>query len=323
MTSTTQTQSPLAAAFEEAKHRFPLWFSVWLSLGHVFTASLLTPPHSAAALTLLFPLSWVVLCYASLPQEKRPARAVLLTLVLTSPVLAVVWWLPARLFYDGADFATLRFGFEILAPLWVAAIVAHCYRERGWPGVTVFFVLGAIYGFILENSGIEMGFFSEAGYRFYLPWSHTPLTTVAGWCTVFYPSVYIADIVVERFKIRSKVVVPALIVSAVALSTDLHFDPVATALGMWTWNPILPPVWFGVPLVNFTSWFSALFAVGLVYYWVVARSWTPRARIGVAIASIAAALTIAAVVNLTVIGLLEGLDGPSWRIFLNALGGLT
>jgi uncharacterized membrane protein len=318
-TSTTTTPSALTAEINEAKRRFPLWFSAWLAIGHVFTALLLTPPHKAAALTVVLPLSWVTLCYLSLPADQRPSRSALFTLVLTAPMVAFFWWIPARAMYDGHDLTTFKFGFEVMAPLWAAVLAAHCHRERGWPGVIVFFGLGAIYGFILENSGIELGYFDEPAYRIYVPFANTPLCSVAGWCTIFYPSVYVADMLVARLKLRNRVVVPALLVAAAAISTDLHFDPVATKLGMWVWHPTLPPLWYGVPLVNFTSWFAAVFAVAVVYYWVTARTWTPRQRVVVGVLSIPAALTLSAALNLAAIGFLEGFDGPSWRILKTAV----
>jgi uncharacterized membrane protein len=314
-----------AAAIDEARRRFPLWFSVWVGLSHVFTAALLTPPHTAASLTFLFPLAWVILYYVSLPTAERPARSTLLVLALTAPLLAVLWWLPARAMYDGSDLSTLRFGFEILAPLWAASLAAHCYGERGWPGVVLFFGLGAIYGFILENSGIELGFFSEAGYRVYVPLARTPLTSVAGWCTIFYPSVYVADAIVARSNFRSKIIVPALIVAAVAISTDLHFDPVATKLGMWTWHPTLAPVWFGVPIVNYTSWFAAVFAAAFVYYWSRSEIGAWRSEQSSPITHLqapiylVAALALSAIINLAAIGIIEGPDGPSWTILRHAI----
>lgn len=320
MTSPTDASSPLADAFAEAKHRFPLWFSVWIGLGHVLTGTLLlTPPRSAAVATVLLPLAWVVAYYASLMPGRRPTRNTLLILILTVPVLAFAWWLPVLISYDGANLASLRFGYEILSPIWAAALFAHCYRDQGWLGVVVFFGLGAVYGFNLENSGIELGYFSEENYHFYVPFSRTPVSCVAGWCTIFYPSVYIANGVVARLKPKSRVLIPALLVSAAALSTDLHSDPIATALGLWVWNPQLEPIWFGVPLVNFTSWFAAVFAAAAAYYWMDSRTWTPRARMVVPVLSIPVALMLSAVINFAVVGLLEGVDGPSWTIFLDAM----
>ncbi len=310
----------VTSALKETRDHFPVWFGVWLAIGHVLTATLLLePPRPSTLATLLLPLAWAAAYYVALPPERRPPRAMLSTLIVAAPVVAFVCWLPAALMYREGDLATLRFSFELVAPLWAAALMVHCKYNRGWPGVAVFFGLGAAYGLVLESSGIELGYFSEADYRIYIPFTHTPLSSVAGWCTMFYPGVFAAEAIATRIAPRSRVLVPTAVVTASALSTDLHFDPVATALGMWVWSPQLEPVWFGVPLVNFTSWFSAVSAVALVYFWAVRRPWAPRARLPVALASVIAALMLSAATNLLIIGVLEGFDGPSWRIFLDAM----
>jgi uncharacterized membrane protein len=309
-----------AAAITETRNRFPVWFGVWLAIGHALTATLLLePPRMSAVATLVLPLAWAVAYYAAVPADRRPSGATLVALVTAAPVAAVVCWLPASLMYRGDDLATLRFSFEILAPLWAAALIGHCKRERGWAGVAVFFGLGAAYGLVLETSGIELGFFSEADYRIYVPLTNTPVCTVAGWCTVFYPAVYTAETVAARIAPRSRLLVPAAVVTAAALSTDLHFDPVATALGMWVWHPTLEPVWFGVPLVNFTSWVAAVSAGALAYFWVAQRSWTQRSRIPVALGSVLAALALSGVINLFLISALEGFDGPSLQVLVESM----
>jgi uncharacterized membrane protein len=306
----------VTSALTETRDRFPVWFGVWFAICHVLTGTLLLEPARTSTLaTMLLPLAWAVAYYAALPAGQRPSTATLATLIVAAPFAALVCWLPAALLYRGDDLATLRFAFELLAPLWAFALIAHCKRQRGWAGVAVFFGLGAAYGLALETSGIDLGYFTEADYRIYVPFTHTPLSSVAGWCTVFYPAVYAAETIAARMAPRSRMLVPAAIVTASALSSDLHFDPVATALGMWVWNAQLEPVWFGVPLVNFTSWFAAVSAAALVYFWASQRFWPARMRLPLAIAGVIAALTLSAAINLVVIGVLEGFDGPSWQIF--------
>ena len=46
--------------------------------------------------------------------------------------------------------------------------------------------------------------------------------------------------------------------SSARLALDLQLDPVATAAGLWTWPPHPPPLWRGVPAVNFCAWFAAV-----------------------------------------------------------------
>lgn len=305
-------------AIREARDRFPVWFGAWLAMGHVLTAlAFLEPPRWSALATAALPLLWVGAYYLVRPPVDR---AVVAVLVLAAPLMALLCWLPAWLMYDGAHVETLKFSFEVLAPLWATALALHCKRDRGWPGVVLFFGLGAVYGFVLETTGIVLGYFSESGYRIYVPLAPTPLSSVAGWCTIFYPAVYVADAFADRFPaVRRGVLWSAAIVTLVAVSADLHFDPIATAVGMWVWDPRLPPVYLGVPLVNFTSWFAAVFAAALAYYVIERRAWRGSALRIASIVGLAAALGLAAAVNLFLTGVLEGPRGPSWSLLRDAL----
>jgi uncharacterized membrane protein len=204
--------------------------------------------------------------------------------------------------------------------VWAALLALHCRWDRGWPGVALFFGVGAIYGFALENGGITLGFFSEAGYRFYVPLSRTPIAAVAGWCTMFYPSVFIAEKLIAHGPLwRRRVIWSAVLVAAIALSSDLHFDHLATALGMWKWNERLPVFFLGVPLVNFTSWITAVFAFGAAYFYIERRAWSATKKATAALLAVPIMLVVAGVANLLLVGLLEGFSGPSWGIFRDAL----
>ncbi len=310
-----------AAVRDEVRRAFPVWFNVWLSLGHVLTAFVfIQPPQAAAVATLAFPLVWVVLYYWLGRRGTRPDRATLAWLSLSAPAVAFLWWLPARLIWRPDDPSALRLGDEVLAILWVVLLVLHCRRERGWAAVSVFFGVGAIYGFFLENSGISLGYFTESGYNVYVPFSNTPLSSVAGWCTVFYPSVFISEALVGRLPAaRRRILWPAAIVTTIAVSSDIHFDHIATALGMWTWNPQLPAFFLGVPLVNYTSWVCAVFAFASVYYFIERRSSGATVTPRLVLLALPVMLAISALANLLLIGLLEGFSGPSWRIVRDAL----
>ena len=184
----------LTAALREARDRFPVWLNVWLAIGHAYTAYwLLEPARPTAFATLALPLSWAAAYYATLPREDRPSGATLAALALGAPVVALLWWLPACLADAGGGGDALRASFEILAPIWGLALAWHCLRHRGRAGLLTFFGLGFAYGLVLETSGISLGYFSESGYAVYVPFTPTPLSSVVGWCTIFYPSVYVAE----------------------------------------------------------------------------------------------------------------------------------
>lgn len=310
------------AAASEVRDQFPMWFTVWLPIGHVFTAMWLVQPARPSALaTVLLPLSWAAVFLAVRRRRgKGPPAGVLALLCATAPLIALLWWLPAWLMYDVADPTRLKFGFEVLSLAWVVALIWHCFHTRGWRGVAVFFGVGAVYGLCLENGGITLGFFSEPDYRLYVPFTRTPLSSVAGWCTIFYPSAFIAESLLARWvAVRRSILASAALLAAIALSSDLHFDPIATALRMWVWHPTLPAAYLGVPLVNYTSWFTSVSAFAGTLFVAQRRGWTARSLPMFAVFAIPAMLLMAGAGNLLLIGALEGFSGPSWTLLLAAV----
>lgn len=317
-----QTGSGLAArTFTEIRDSFPVWFLLCMSGGHVLSAvTFLQPPRYWALVTAIFPLFWVAAYYRLKRDGARFDRPLVVSLCGVAIALTILLWIPARMAWTPGDPAALRARFEVLAILWTPVLLLHCLRDRGWPGVSLLFAVAAVYGFALENGGITLGFFSESGYRFYVPLSRTPISSVAGWCTIFYPSVFIADKLITRFPAwRGRVLWPSALVTAIALSSDIHFDHVATALGMWTWNERLSPFFLGVPLVNYTSWLTAVFAFAVLYYVVERRPWRAITKVAAALFSIPVVLGVAGIANLLLIGAFEGFSGPSWTIFRSAL----
>jgi hypothetical protein len=67
--------------------------------------------------------------------------------------------------------------------------------------------------------------------------------------------------------VRRSAAASALVATVVGLLLDLHIDPVATAVGFWRWNDLLPGVVFGVPLVNFVAWGCAIFPFAYLVSW--------------------------------------------------------
>lgn len=307
--------------FAEIRDSFPVWFLLCMSGGHVLSAlTFLQPPRYWALVTAILPLSWVAAYYRLRPSRARFDRPLVVSFCVAAIALTLLFWLPARLAWAIGGLPALRATFEVLAILWTLVLLLHCLRERGWGGVSLLFAVAAVYGFALENGGITLGYFSEAGYRFYVPLSRTPVSSVAGWCTIFYPSVFIADRLIERFpEWRGRVLWPSVLVTAVALSSDVHFDHLATALGMWIWNERLPAFFLGVPLVNYTSWLTAVFSFAALYYLVERKPRPARRKAGVALLAIPIVLGVAAIANLLLIGLLEGFSGPAWTIFREAI----
>ncbi len=132
---------------------------------------------------------------------------------------------------------------------------------KGWDWAWVFGVT-LVFGMILENGGIFMGFFTEEGYGLYLFGLPAPLATMVGWVSVLYCGFF----VVERILPEMRPVLRGLACTGVALSMDIPFDPVATRLSWWVWNETLSATMWGVPVVNFVAWFWALFPYAWCYY---------------------------------------------------------
>lgn len=162
---------------------------------------------------------------------------------------------------------TQRLLYELSAFAQFAVLLVHgrTWLAR-WDWFWIFGVT-LLFGMILENGGIILGFFSEPGYLFYLPGLPAPLATMLGWVNVLYCAFF----AVEKLLPPMPVLAKGLVCAAVGLSMDLPFDPVATKLGWWVWDPALRVKVWGVPAINYIAWFWALFPYGAAYYW--ARQW--------------------------------------------------
>jgi uncharacterized membrane protein len=132
---------------------------------------------------------------------------------------------------------------------------------KGWDWIWIF-VVTLIFGAILENGGILMGFFTEKGYLLYVFGLSAPVATVLGWVNVLYCGFF----VVERVLPKMRPVLKGLVCAGIAMSMDIPFDPVATRLSWWVWNDTLTANIWGVPIVNYVAWFWALFPYSWCYY---------------------------------------------------------
>jgi hypothetical protein len=132
---------------------------------------------------------------------------------------------------------------------------------KGWDWIWIF-VVTLIFGAILENGGIFMGFFKEEGYRIYVFGLGAPIATVLGWVNVLYCGFF----VVEQVLPEMRPVFKGLVCAGIALAMDIPFDPVATRLAWWVWNGKLSMSIWDVPVVNYVAWFWAMFPYAWCYY---------------------------------------------------------
>ena len=208
-------------------------------------------------------------------------------------------------------------GYEPWCVFWLIALVAHCWYWRGKNGLIKFFVATLIYGFLLESSGVVGDYFRENDYNYYLPMLAAPIATMAGWPIMFYTAISLYEVIEQRWqKLKTtNILIVGLIISLIALFWDLNIDPVATGIGFWTWHELLTEWYLGVPLLNFTSWLSAVFAYGVAYTFINRRSgWSDRKKIVAMFVMIPLVIIAGYLINFIMIGLCEGFDGPSWQV---------
>lgn len=180
---------------------------------------------------------------------------------------------------DAPMFNGLVYEFSALAL--AVVVIVHCYTTRGKWDALIVYVVGLLYGLVLENGGPlqipELGFegyFWEENYQIYLfeffghgiRLSQVPLVTVIGWPQVFYTAVIFYEQVAKVSpRVQNSAFLAGLTISASGLLTDLAFDVLATRFNWWVWNEAFLQLWFGVPLMNFIAWFWAVAMFG--WFW--------------------------------------------------------
>ncbi len=278
----------------------------------------LEPPAWELAYTALFPLGWLgwgVWRTSSLGGVGRRAsiRGVLLACVVLP--LAVVQ-IPGIEFARPLD--ALKLCHEVTGFVWFAVVALHCLHQRGGWGGALFFVAGAVYGVALENGGIQMGFFSEEGYRIYLrPLLPGPLVTAFGWCTVFYTVTFVTERITTAETPAWKRTALAV---GMALCMDLQIDPAATLVGWWVWHPSLEPAHHGVPLINYISWACAVTPFAWHYFSMTSRHYDNRKRAIRTLIGIPVYLAVGSVLVISATFILCGPSSSAMRLFLGVLG---
>jgi len=203
--------------------------------------------------------------------------------------------------------------FEVAALVEFAVLAAHAWWVAGRRTFWLIFGVGLIYGLILENAGVALGFFAEEGYLLYFPGLPAPMATGLGWCVVFYPLWWAAPRLVGEGAGHAR---KAMAATGLALALDLQLDPLATALGLWEWHPTLEPAIRGVPMVNFSAWLAAV----LPFSWAVFRAeelpGSPARRVGRSLPWILAAALCLVLLFIAVTEIGEG--WPSLRRFADA-----
>ena len=209
--------------------------------------------------------------------------------------------------------ALLR-AFEVTSLVGFALLAAHAARETRT--FAMLFGTGLIYGLVLENGGVALGFFSEPGYVLHLPGLPAPLATGLGWCQVFYPLWW----VVRRAAPGAAPGASALLTMGLALAFDLQLDPLATTAGFWSWHPTLPEAVRGVPWVNFCAWAAAVLPFSYAVFRAQRLPGSPALRL---LRQLPLVLLAALGIVLALVGIAEaGVGWPSYALFRSAATGL-
>ncbi|MFZ5441764.1 MAG: carotenoid biosynthesis protein [Myxococcota bacterium] len=308
------------AARRELWRQLPAW--MFFIYGVLLLNTELTnfnPPRADLAHTVIFPLSVFVLYQVVRFTHGGASKRLLVTslaLAFGLPTLIWLWHTPSPLEHD----TVLRL-YEWSNFLWAGLLVWHLWaHDRSH--VALFFGVGFVYGVVLENGGIVLGFFHETNLTDTMVRPFVaPVATMVGWSVVLSMAVFVTWALRRRFAwLRSSALLSALAVGAFATLLDLQIDPIATAVGCWVWHETLPAWFHGVPLVNFLAWMCALVPFGYVLFRVQALrglddgvKWS-RADLLSLLAWSPGALLVAALgfIGLTLV--LEGVHGPSWTI---------
>ena len=276
--------------------------------------------------TAIFPLlvPWLIygLRWKNLDQTGRNAA---LLLSVGAPALIVLNYVTNPRFV--LDHQMLRQIYEGVAILNTVILMIHA---RHWGRERIFFFLGPahLYGLLLENGGIILGYFTEMHYNLYAGPLPAPLATMSGWVTVFYIVTWVTWEIQHHFpQLCSKPWLGGIVAVLAALCFDFQIDPIATAVGFWKWHPSLDGGWLGVPILNYVAWSAAVFP----FAWLLFRRENHHALApgGISGAShrrwmfsmVPVALFIAAGLFLSTMAIIEGgFAGPTYTILSEFLG---
>jgi hypothetical protein len=236
-----------------------------LAIAHAEIANL-TPPRPEYWATCIFPLAVPLVVYAVRwrAADRRERLVSVAVIAVTLIALGASRFLAPRDPY-GDD--QLRRIYEVSSIANTALLLAHAWS---FARARALWLLGpaALYGLLLENGGILLGFFSEMHYELYLGPLPAPLATMAGWVLVFYVVTWVTwELRAHLPALRRSPWLSAGVAAAAGLALGLQIDPLATAVGFWRWHRVLPGAIFDVPLVNFVAWGCAIFPFAAFVFW--------------------------------------------------------
>lgn len=201
-----------------------------------------SPPRGDLNANVYFPLAVFVGFYlvravkAPDVEYRWPMAIVALGVSAVFPLINMAYHNPSPVTGSG-----LLVAFEVSNFIFAALLIWHARRaKRGH--AALFFGVGFLYGLLLENGGIVLGFFHETNLTLTVVKPLVaPMATMIGWCIVLY----MASFVVWHLRkwvpaLRKQHFLSGLLVGVTATMLDLQIDPLATASGAWVWDASLP-----------------------------------------------------------------------------------
>lgn len=312
----------------EFRDHLPIWFVYASAIGllHALLANYpeqefqrLGISRAAFVPTLFFSLSWFVAYFVLRIRRSARLRARwkayvgLVLLAVVAPIAVFLGYQPYELSHN-----QLTLLYESSQFVWVGLFVTQILWTRGWSALVTFFGVTFVYGLILENTGIVMGFFFEPSFRLYLGPLPAPLCTMFGWAVVFYVVVAVTDqLAVWLPALGRSVWARAAVATAMALCFDAQLDPLASMSGVfWRWNELLPPAFLGVPFINFAAWFGAVLPFAYFLFKIRDRKdLSPGQRNWELLLRVPLACLVGGLICFGVMALWEGgFSGPSFEI---------
>jgi hypothetical protein len=285
------------------------------------------------ALTALAP-AVLVFCYHAVRAKRRVLRPNRPGAGLAVPALVFIPYLADYALYAAnpslritVPTETLRVLFEYAQLATACLFALHAWLTGGVRAAVTFFVVGLLYGVVLENTGILLGFFSEPYYRHYIPGLPAPVATMVGWSFGIYCCIWIAwrlraDLAwFQRSSFRA-----ALLATAAAIALDVQLDPFASQSGLfWEWNSLLPSWFLSVPFTNYAAWVGAFLPFAWAYFALEDRADLTEGRRNWRLLACVPGLAVAGgllwLASMTVYE--GGVSGPTYRILRAFLSSVT
>lgn len=288
------------------------WYSI-LSFCHAAYVSLDSRRADVVGIAAL-PMAWFMLeRVLTLGRDRDEGRPWKLSAFLALAALAMpitVLFAP----HNPAPAAVFRASYEATGILGAAGVFAWVFAQDRRAAM-VFFGAGLLYGLVLENSGILLGFFHEGGYALYLPPFVAPVVTIVGWSTAMFLSCwYVLRLRRDLPRLLGTPLRAAIAATLFALSFDAVVDPVAAQVGLWEWHPSLSLGPLGVPPVNWIAWTCAVLPFAHLVFRIAPDGRLDDRRVRLVFRGTPLALCYAATAFVAVTLLLEGARGPSWEL---------